>query len=99
MDHYYSMSSTQPYRIKTISEFHRLREFPKAKHPLISVLKYEDMSCSKIPEDMFSENKKLVLDFYFIALKGSSGTKVQYGQQPFDFDEGVMGFMGSESDI
>jgi len=34
-----------------------------------------------------------VLDFYSIALKRTSNTKIKYGQQGYDFDEGVLFFM------
>lgn len=33
----------QPLRIKTISEFHRLRGLPKPEHPLISVVNVADL--------------------------------------------------------
>ena len=32
------MASSKPYRIKTLSEFHRLRGLPPPEHPLISLL-------------------------------------------------------------
>ena len=35
----------------------------------------------------------LVFDFYGIAIKRTSNLKVQFGQHPYDFDEGVMSFM------
>ncbi len=34
-----------------------------------------------------------VLDFYSISLKRDSGAKVKYGQQEYDFDEGLMFFL------
>lgn len=75
-------------RIKTISEFHQLRGLPKPEHPLISVVDY---SAIKRPSD-FSE-KNWVLDFYQISLKRVINTKLRYGQQEYDFDEGVMFFI------
>ncbi|WP_317198311.1 helix-turn-helix domain-containing protein [Mucilaginibacter ginkgonis] len=39
------------------------------------------------------EPESLVFDFYSIALKRSSNLHVQYGQHPFDFNEGVMSFI------
>jgi AraC family transcriptional regulator, transcriptional activator of pobA len=83
------MSNAKPYRIKTISEFHRLRGLPKPEHPLISVVDYADFKpTSEINPTSW------VLAFYSIALKRDvSTTKMKYGQQEYDFDEGVMFFM------
>jgi AraC-like DNA-binding protein len=82
------VANKQPHRIKTISEFHQFRGLPKPEHPLISVIDYADIKHSP-------ENNKLswVLDFYSISLKRSSNAKMKYGQQEYDFDEGVMFFM------
>jgi AraC family transcriptional activator of pobA len=78
----------RPYRIKTINEFHKLRGLPKPEHPLISVVDYASIRHSP-------ENNVIswVLDFYSISLKRTSNTKMKYGQQEYDFDEGVMFFM------
>jgi AraC-like DNA-binding protein len=74
--------------IKTISEFHQFRELPKPEHPLISII--DVASVKQLTSD---EPKALLLDFYVIAMKKVSGTKMKYGQHQFDFDEGVMSFM------
>lgn len=34
------MTANKIYRIKTIGEFHRLRQLPKPEHPLISVIDF-----------------------------------------------------------
>lgn len=77
------MSNTPPVRIKTITEFHRLRNLPQAMHPLISVIDY-----ATLPHTEGSA----VFDYYVISLKRGVG-KMFYGQQKYDFDEGVMFFM------
>jgi len=82
------MSNKQPYRIKTISEFHRLRGLPKPEHPLISVINVE--SINHLPND---EPASFVFDFYSISLKRNCNAKFRYGQQQYDFDEGVMFFI------
>ena len=82
------MNTKQPYRIKTISEFHKLRGLPKPEHPLISVINLET-----IPHKLHKEPVSLVYDFYSIGLKRNCHAKFRYGQQEFDFDEGVMYFM------
>jgi len=81
------MTSAQPYRIKTITEYHRIKGLPKPEHPLISVINVESL---KRPDDGTTSQ---VMDFYCIALKRGMNTKFRYGQQVYDFDEGVMFFM------
>ncbi|MGH2642961.1 MAG: AraC family transcriptional regulator [Chitinophagaceae bacterium] len=82
------MANKQPYRIKTISEFHRLRGFPKPEHPLISVVNVKDVT--SLPD---VQPANFVFDFYFIALKRNCDAKFHYGQQQYDFDEGTMFFI------
>lgn len=81
------MSSTQPLRFKTISEFHKFRALPAPEHPLVSVI---DMSLVK---HLPGKNPSIVKDFYSIALKRNFRVKMKYGQQDVDFDNGVMFFM------
>ncbi len=75
-------------RIKTISEFHRLRGLPKPDHPLISVIDY-----GSIKSRTKHESESLVLDYYSISLKKNINGKIKYGQQEYDFDEGVLFFI------
>src|ERR1700744_4189885 len=82
------MAATELIRVKTISEFHQFRELPKPEHPLISVVNVADVKHSAN-----YENANLVFDFYSIALKRNFSAKMRYGQQQYDFDEGVMFFM------
>lgn len=82
------MENIKPYRIKTISEFHRLRGLPKPEHPLISVVNMDSITRSP---DKHQQNS--VLDFYTVAIKRALNVKYKYGQQEYDFDEGVMFFM------
>lgn len=78
----------QIQRIKSISEYHRLRSLPKPEHPLISLIDFETIQyyAEKNP-------KSLVFDFYSIALKKNFDAKVKYGQLEYDFDEGVLFFI------
>ena len=75
-------------RIKTIAEFHRTRRLAAPEHPLISVVDYAKVSL--LPEYY---EKSWVFDFYFISLKRNIGGTITYGQQAYDFDEGVMFFI------
>lgn len=78
------MPHTKPIRIKTISELHRMRGLPQPEHPLISVVDYAAMGPG--------ENAAITMDFYSVAIKRGVG-KLFYGQQQYDFDEGVMYFL------
>ncbi len=83
------MAGLQPYRIKTITEYHRLRNLPKPQHPLISVINVSDINPSDQPISW-------VLDFYSIALKRNFGATFKYGQQQYDFDEGILFFIAPD---
>lgn len=78
----------QPIRIKSISEFHRLRGLPKTEHPLISVVNVAD-----IKRGDNNEMTNFVFDFYSISMKRNCNGKFRYGQQQYDFDEGTMFFI------
>lgn len=82
------MEQWETKRIKTISEFHRLRGLPKPEHPLISVVDYSEI---QRPADISDTN--WVLDFYQISIKRGINAKMKYGQQQYDFDEGIMFFI------
>ncbi len=55
------MSNTQPYRIKTISEYHQVMELPKPEHPLLSVINFESIEC--LPNN---KPRSLVFDFFIL---------------------------------
>ncbi|QQQ28962.1 helix-turn-helix domain-containing protein [Chryseobacterium indoltheticum] len=75
-------------RIRSITEYHRFRGLPNPEHPLISLVDY---ALVQFPEDEKAVN--IVMDFYSIALKRDIGAKLHYGQQMYDFDEGLMSFI------
>jgi AraC-like DNA-binding protein len=82
------MAISKTEHIKTISEFHKLRGLPQPEHPLISVVDY---SLIKRPTDIGELN--LIFNFYQISIKRGMNAKMGYGQQEYDFDEGVMFFV------
>ena len=82
------MSKLQPLRIKTISQYHKVMGLPKPEHPLISVINFE--SIKQLP---YNESISIVFDFYSISLKRDFNARFKYGQQEYDFDEGVMFFI------
>ncbi|RZM24394.1 MAG: AraC family transcriptional regulator [Pedobacter sp.] len=80
----------EPYQIKTISQYHKILGIGKPEHPLISLISMDDFK-------PLEENSRIsvVFDFYIISLKRNfEGTvKYTYGQQSYDFEEGVMFFI------
>lgn len=81
------MGQRQTKRIKTISEFHQSRGLPAPGHPLISVVDY-----SKIERPADMGEVSWMFDFYQISVKRGM-PKMKYGQQEYDFNEGVMFFI------
>lgn len=79
------------HRIKTISEFHRSRGLPEPEHPLISVVDY-----AAIRHNADLMGMGWVFDFYSISLKRKVNGIFKYGQQEYDFDEGVMFFIAPQ---
>ncbi|MEO7214585.1 MAG: helix-turn-helix transcriptional regulator [Mucilaginibacter sp.] len=84
------MKKNQPYQIKTISDFHKLIGAPAPGHPLISVIDIKPFE--HIPDGIPGN---VMNGFYNISLKRGfkSPVKFKYGQQTYDFDEGVLSFM------
>jgi AraC-like DNA-binding protein len=83
------MANAKPFRIKTISEFHKLRGLPKPAHPLISIIDYKDIDFSNEEGHTVSA----VFDFYSISAKRDTQGNLYYGQQEYDFDEGILFFV------
>ncbi|MBO0949837.1 helix-turn-helix domain-containing protein [Fibrella forsythiae] len=82
------MKNQQPTRLKTITDYHQLVGLPKPEHPLVSVVNFAD-----IKRMTGNKPKSLIHDFYSIALKRNFNGKMKYGQQEYDFDEGVLIFI------
>jgi len=79
------MANSKPYRINSITEIHRLMGLPKPHHPLISIVDLKGLRND-------SGIDAVVFDLYVISMKrGCDG--LHYGQQKYDFDEGLMAFM------
>lgn len=79
------MANSKPYRISSVTEIHRLMGLPKPHHPLISIV---DLKGLRNDTDIDA----VIFDLYVISMKrGCDG--LHYGQQKYDFDEGLMAFM------
>lgn len=79
------MPQEKPYRIKSIAEIHRLMNLPKPQHPLIGMI---DLKILKSAPNI----QAVLSDFYVVSLKRGCD-KLFYGQQKYDFDEGLLAFI------
>ncbi|WP_300604503.1 helix-turn-helix transcriptional regulator [Niabella sp.] len=78
-----------PEKVSSISTLHQLLGLKKPANPLISVFDFDDVKLER--ETILSA---VTTDFYVVALKKDcAGGKCKYGQQYYDFDEGVMYFI------
>lgn len=76
------------YTFNTISEFHKMSGLPKPEHPLVSLVDYSLVEYqTKEKEISWAQN------FYSVGLKRNIQGKFRYGQQQYDFDEGLMSFV------
>lgn len=82
------MTNRHLQKINTISEFHRIRGLPKPEHPLISLVDY-----GLVRHTVDESPVTWVQGFYTIGLKRNVPGKFRYGQQGYDFDEGLMSFI------
>lgn len=85
------MKKIKQEKIKTISDFHRLRGLSQPDNPLISVVDYSTITR---PNNISELN--LMFGFYQISIKRGINAKLKYGQQEYDFDEGIMFFMAPD---
>lgn len=79
------MANRSPIRIKSITEGHRLTGLEKPHHPLISIVNVAQFK-------NHSDINAVIFDFYVISIKRGCNNLL-YGQQKYDFDEGLMAFM------
>lgn len=82
---------SKPIRLKTISDLHRFNNISSPEHPLISLIDY-----SKINPTPNNNELKWVQEFYTISIKRNVVGKYRYGQESYDFDEGLMTFFSPE---
>lgn len=77
------------HTFNTLSEFHKFCALPKPEHPLISVVDY-----GQVNYQTFDNQITWTQNFYSIGLKRNVSGKLRYGQQEYDFDEGLLTFIG-----
>lgn len=88
------MANTDINRLNSISDLHRFNELPTPDHPLISLIDYSLVRHSSETNEM-----KWIQGFYTIAIKRNVVGKYRYGQQSYDFDEGLMTFFSPDQVI
>lgn len=77
-----------PIKVSSIHAMHQALGLKKPSNPLISVFSFNDVHLKS--ETILSA---VITDFYVVALKKDcAGGKFKYGQQYYDFDEGIMYF-------
>lgn len=81
------MKNSKPYFLNSVSELHHFLNIKKPTHPLVSVVNLDDINLN-VGEEMTT----IVYNFYTIYLKKNFDGKVKYGQQYYDFDDGIMTF-------
>lgn len=88
------MSNTKISRLKTISDLHRFNQISPPDHPLISLIDY-----GRTNPATDSNELRWIQEFYTISLKRNVVGKYRYGQQSYDFDEGLMTFFSPDQVI
>jgi AraC family transcriptional regulator, transcriptional activator of pobA len=83
-----------PTRLKTISELHRFNNIAPPNHPLISLIDYSQTKPTAVNNEL-----RWVQEFYTISVKRNVVGKYRYGQESYDFDEGLMTFFSPEQVI
>ncbi|UFH57180.1 AraC family transcriptional regulator [Spirosoma sp. KNUC1025] len=74
--------------IESISQLHRLLHLPKPEHPLVSLIHLEIIADS--PQ---LGHERIIYPFFQICMKKNFEGKLRYGQNYYDFDEGVLSFI------
>ncbi len=76
---------------KKIGDYHKLANLSAPEHPLISLVNY---ALVQYPATI--EKLRWRQDYYTIGLKRNVAHKLFYGQQEYDFDEGLMTFVAPQ---
>jgi AraC family transcriptional regulator, transcriptional activator of pobA len=81
-------------RLKTITDLHRFNNIAPPNHPLISLFDYSETKPMPIDNKL-----KWIQEFYTISIKRNVAGKYRYGQESYDFDEGLMTFFSPDQVI
>ncbi|MGA0557651.1 helix-turn-helix domain-containing protein [Larkinella sp. VNQ87] len=84
------MKNNKVHTFSSISQFHKMSNLPKPEHPLVSLVDYGLVEYQTDEKEI-----SWVQNFYTIGLKRNIQGKFRYGQQQYDFDEGLLSFVAS----
>ncbi|MGF7080286.1 helix-turn-helix domain-containing protein [Mucilaginibacter sp. UYCu711] len=73
--------------IKSIIQQHQLLNMPEPRHPLVSIIRFEDAKAIATEDTVDFRNK-----FYNISLKKTCSSNEKYGRNDYDFNHGFMIF-------
>lgn len=79
----------QPFVVNSISHQHQLLNLPAPEHPLISVIRFEDIKGAPANVEV---SGSFYMNFYSIAIKDECRCTYKYGQNYYDFEKGIMSF-------
>ncbi len=88
------MAESEIHRLRSVSDLHRFNRISAPEHPLISLIDY-----GQIQPQAHANELRWIQEFYTISLKRNVVGKYRYGQQSYDFDEGLMTFFSPEQVI
>jgi len=74
--------------ISSISQLHKFIGCGKSEHPLITLIKYDDLPSLEVQDPV-----SLISGFYVVMIKKNLTAKLRYGHRYYDFDEGIMAMM------
>lgn len=82
------MKVKKVHTINSITEFTKISSLPKPEHPLVALVDYGAIK-------YVTETNEIswIQNFYTVGLKRNVDGKFKYGQQKYDFDEGLMSFV------
>jgi len=79
------------FTIDSIAQQHELMGLPKPQHPLMSISQFEESKGVTTKETGQFINK-----FYAIAIKRKCTCRTRYGQNDYDYNQGMMSFFAPE---
>lgn len=85
-----TMKNKLVHTFHTISAFHHMSGLPKPEHPLVSLVDYGLVEYQTDEKEI-----SWIQEFYTIGLKRNIQGKFRYGQQQYDFDEGLLSFVAT----
>lgn len=88
------MKNNQIYVLNSVSEMHTFLKIKGPSHPLVSVVNFAD-----IERLSSEENQTFVYNFYAIYLKKNFDGTIKYGQQYYDYNNGIMTFFAPKQKL